>query len=289
MNEIKLKVNFTKRTCVPVGVPLTVNDYNSTKLVFDFDRDNGIKVFEMINPSGNLAFVKEVQNNEIVLVGETDVTTVHEEITYIKYLDTNENVYWYDQENEKLYDSSWIEVLTFDINNYTKVTKECSIFSESGYYTFEISLYDGDSKLTSAKGKLRVKEEAVVIDGELAETYLPIFDDLLTDVSEALNNMSSIVTDATGATNNANQAASNAVNAATSANTAAAKANNVNIDATRSTDRAYITITDSDGTQKTVEVKDSPVTEQYVSDTINNILGSINYELSKLTTLGDDN
>ena len=114
-----------------------------------------------------------------------------------------------------------------DINEYTKVTKECSIFSESGYYTFEISLYDGDSKLTSAKGKLRVKEEAVVIDGEVVETYLPVFDDLLSDVSEVLNEI-----------------------------------DNININASETSTGAIITITKKDGTSQFVTIKNGATGSQ---------------------------
>ena len=102
MNIIKVNVNFKNRTSYKQGVDLTEGDYNSTKMVFTFDRDDGTKVFEMKNPSDEIVLHKEIINNEIILVGQADVTTTVDEITYTKYIDNNENVYWYDAENEKI-------------------------------------------------------------------------------------------------------------------------------------------------------------------------------------------
>ena len=138
MNTIKVKVNFTQGTCETTGINLITGDYNSTKIEFTFDREDGTKIFEMKSPSEQLVMVQEIQNNEIILYGEDD----------------NENI--------------------------------ASIFTEEGYYVFEISLYENESKLTSAKGKLKVKPEQVVIDGEVVEAYLPVFDQLLSQVSTAL-------------------------------------------------------------------------------------------------------
>lgn len=133
MNEIKLKVNFTKRTIQKSGVALTTGDYNSTKLIFDFDREDGLKVFEMKNPNNELVLLSNIENNELILVGH----------------DEDANV---------------------------------SLFTMPGDYIFEISLYDGDSKLTSASGKLLVKAETVLIDSEIYEPYTPIFENLINQV-----------------------------------------------------------------------------------------------------------
>ena len=54
-----------------------------------------------------------------------------------------------------------------------------SVFNEAGYYIYEVSLYNGNSKLTSAKGQLPVNKEQVVIGNEIVEPYLPIFDELM--------------------------------------------------------------------------------------------------------------
>lgn len=61
-----------------------------------------------------------------------------------------------------------------------------SIFNEEGLYIYEISLYVGDSKLTSTKGQLPVKKEQVIIGDETIEPYLPIFDQLMQDISLAI-------------------------------------------------------------------------------------------------------
>ena len=138
MNIIKLKVNFEKRTIAKEEAILTENDYNSTKIVFEFDKD-GRKVFEMNNPSGELVYADTIVNNELILVGE----------------DENHN--------------------------------QCSIFGCPGEYPFEISLYDGDSKLTSASDTLYVAPEIVKIGDEVAEVYLPVFDEMNATLSELIN------------------------------------------------------------------------------------------------------
>ena len=179
MNEIKLKVNFGKRTCVKSGISLTTGDYNSTKIKFEFDREDGTKIFEMKNPNDEIIFVDEIVNNEVTLVGQADVTTKHNDVTYIKYTDENDTVYWYDSELEKLYNTSFEEVQNVSLDNLNKVTENASLFTMAGRYVFEISLYDGDSKLTSKWDYLDVKEEQVVINNNMVSLYLPVFDRLI--------------------------------------------------------------------------------------------------------------
>ena len=173
MNIINVKVNFKNGTCETTGINLITGDYNSTKMVFTFDREDGTKVFEMKSPSEELVMVQEIQNNEIILYGE----------------DENENI--------------------------------ASIFTEEGKYIFEVSLYESESKLTSAKGQIKVKPEQVVIDGEVVEAYLPIFDQLLTQV-----------------------------------NTAITETNNLNITGSKEEHTTTITITKKDGTTQELQVLD---------------------------------
>lgn len=49
-----------------------------------------------------------------------EITTVHDGTTYVKYLDSNNNVFWYDDENEELYNSSWELDTTTDFDTLTK-------------------------------------------------------------------------------------------------------------------------------------------------------------------------
>lgn len=49
------------------GINLITNDYNSTKIKFDFDKDVGTKIFELKNPNGEVIFVDEIVNDEIIL------------------------------------------------------------------------------------------------------------------------------------------------------------------------------------------------------------------------------
>ena len=182
MNEIKLKVNFGKRTIVKSGISLTTGDYNSTKIIFEFDREDGMKIFEMKNPDGDIIFVDEIINNEVILVGQADVTTKHNDVTYIKYTDSEDNIYWYDKETEKIYDTSFVEVQNVSLDNLTKITENASLFTMPGRYTFEISLYDGDSKLTSKSDYLDIKEEQVIINDNMVSLYLPVFDRLMSEI-----------------------------------------------------------------------------------------------------------
>lgn len=137
MNTINISIDFTHGTNKATGISLITGDYNSTKIAFNFDREDGIKVFELKNPSGEIRYLDEIINNEVILTG---VDNGH---------------------------------------NY-------SIFNEEGLYIYEVSLYNGDSKLTSVKGQLPVKKEQVVIGDETIEPYLPIFDQLMQDISSAI-------------------------------------------------------------------------------------------------------
>ena len=188
MNEIKLKVNFGKRTIARTGTSLTTGDYNSTKIIFEFDREDGRKVFEMINPNNELVFCDEIVNNEVILVGQAEVTTIHNDVTYTKYIDDQEDVYWYDKETETIYDDEFTEATGITLDDLTIVTEDASLFTMPGRYVFEISLYVDDSKLTSKSDYLDVKEEQVVIDGNMASFYLPIFDRIFNELDEIEEN-----------------------------------------------------------------------------------------------------
>ena len=72
MNEIYIRVNFSKGNIEKTKEKLITGDYNSTKLIFEFDRYDGIKVFEMKNPDGQLVMAQTITNNEIILVGEDE-------------------------------------------------------------------------------------------------------------------------------------------------------------------------------------------------------------------------
>lgn len=137
MNLIEVKVNFAEGICTKNERMLITGDYNSTKLIFEFDRQDGIKIFEMKDPSGKLALVKEITDDSIILAG------INEE--------------------GKFY----------------------SVFQTEGEYVFEISLYENDSKLTSAYNCLQVQKEQVVIGDEVVEAYLPIFDELINKIKKS--------------------------------------------------------------------------------------------------------
>jgi len=197
MNVINIKCDFTKRKMKLEGVSVVVGDFNTTKLVFEFDKEyTGTKVCEiakLVNKKeGNneAMFVAEIVDNEVVLVTKVDVK---DDNGYIKYVDSSENVYWYDEENETLYDSTYIESQT-SLDTLTKVQRDVSIFSEKGKYVLEISLYGEDSKLTSMYTTFTVSPEMVQVNAdEEIETYFPIFDQLMTEAAGLIDDMSNLI------------------------------------------------------------------------------------------------
>lgn len=138
ITEIVVNVSFLNRTLTKTGTGVVEGDYNTTKLIFNFEEDLTGKriVFKMSNPSGEAIFLKELdKNNEVMLVGK---------------------------------DASG--------NNY-------SLFPTYGLYPFELVLYDGESKLTSAPGWITAMQRQVSILDPTTTPYLPLFDELLNDLS----------------------------------------------------------------------------------------------------------
>lgn len=173
MNEIKIKVKFKKGLCYSQGIKLVQNDYNSTKLVFEFDDNEGTKIFELRDSDNNVILADEIVNNELILA------------------------------------------------RFDEQGKAYPIFTKEGEYVYEVSLYKDNSKLTSASDKFKVNAEQVIIDGEIVETYTPMFDNLLSDLAGALQ-----------------------------------ETDNIDIDVNKVENTATVSITKKDGTTKSVQVFD---------------------------------
>lgn len=173
MNEIKIKVKFKKGLCYSQGIKLVQNDYNSTKLVFEFDDNEGTKIFELRDSDNNVILADEIVNNELILAR----------------FDEHDNAY--------------------------------PIFTKEGEYVYEVSLYKDNSKLTSASDKFKVNAEQVIIDGEIVETYTPMFDNLLSDLLSALQ-----------------------------------ETDNIDIDVEKIGNTSTVSITKKDGTNKSVQIID---------------------------------
>lgn len=229
MNVIKLKVDFTKRYLNIDCISIVEGDYNSTKAVFEFDeahKNIGRKIFEIAKKDSTEAiFVAEIINNEVVLTGKSEVKDTN---GYIKYVDDNDNIYWYDKVNNKIYDNEYVEQPEIQINTLTQVLIDGPIFDTEGKHYCEVSLYDGDSKLTSAYGSIYIAKEMVKIGDREVITYLPVFDQLINDLNVATE----------------------------AANVATEAANNLDIDEVKVGTTATITITKKDGTVKEVEIHD---------------------------------
>ena len=86
MNTINIAIDFTNGTNTIQGIPLISGDYASTKINFTFDREDGTKIFEMKNPSGEVVMVSEIIDNSIILAAEVsgnNVSVLNEEGQFI--------------------------------------------------------------------------------------------------------------------------------------------------------------------------------------------------------------
>lgn len=102
-----------------------------------------------------------------------------------------------------------------------------SVLNEAGTYIYEVSLYDGDAKLTSVSGQIPVRQEQVVICDETLTPYLPIFDELMQQIQTAIT-----------------------------------ETNNLDIEAEKVEHTTTITITDKEGVEHTVQILDGEKGEQ---------------------------
>ena len=72
VNEIRVQVNFLQHTLTKKDTGIVEGDYNSTKLIFEFEEESVAGqnvIFQMSNPYGELVLMKELTENEIMLVG----------------------------------------------------------------------------------------------------------------------------------------------------------------------------------------------------------------------------
>lgn len=69
--EIRVKVSFAKHTLTKKDSGVVEGDYNTTKLIFEFEEDvSDLRVvFKMSNPAGEIVLMKDLIENEVVLVG----------------------------------------------------------------------------------------------------------------------------------------------------------------------------------------------------------------------------
>lgn len=194
MNVINVDVLFKSNYAEIKGFktwPKAVSgDYNSTKMVFNFDREDGTKILEIKNPlTDEIVYKDTIRNNESILVGYTEVL---DENNYVKYTDDEENIYWYDKENNVVYNSEYQESQV-EIETLTKVKGDvATIFANEGDYICEISLYGNDSKLSVLSFILPVGPEAIKDNDKEAIIYKPVFDSLINTVNEKIEEMESV-------------------------------------------------------------------------------------------------
>ena len=68
--EILVNVSFLKHTVIKSDAGVVEGDYNTTKLVFNFEEDvsKGKILFKMSNPTGEPILVRELTSSEVTLV-----------------------------------------------------------------------------------------------------------------------------------------------------------------------------------------------------------------------------
>lgn len=72
MNEFNIIVDIKNNKLIAPVIELVQNDYNSTKLKFNFvGDDNYTKVFQLQLPDGSI-WIKDIVNNQVVLADEKD-------------------------------------------------------------------------------------------------------------------------------------------------------------------------------------------------------------------------
>lgn len=148
MNIINVKIDFEQGICRNKGISVVTGDYNSTKVVFDF-----VENIEEESAVTRKVFEMKNPSGELVYADEI----VNNEVVLVGYEEENGEEVPY------------------------------SLFGEVGDYTFEVSLYGEDSKLTSACGYITAKEEQIIVDGEVVETQITLFDNLMQELTENLN------------------------------------------------------------------------------------------------------
>lgn len=184
MNLIKVTIDFEKGICRKEGISLITGDYNSTKIVFEFNKsaENGTKIFKLKNPKDEIVYADEIVDNEVVLVGKKE-----------------------ENGEEEIY----------------------SLFTEEGDYTFEVALYVGDSRITSVYDYITAAKEQIVLDGEVVESKITLFDNLMQELEENIGYVE-----------------------------------NIDVEAEKVDTTTTITITRKDGTTKEVQVLDGEKGEQ---------------------------
>ena len=124
-----------------------------------------------------------------------------------------------------------------------------SLFNKEGDYTFEVSLYGENSKLTSVYDYITARKEQVTVDDETVEQYMPLFDNLMQELSNKVAEADSKIDDIDQAIEDVNQAVQDAEEAVESTN-------NLNIDVNKVDKTTQVDLTKKDGTTKTVYIND---------------------------------
>ena len=103
-----------------------------------------------------------------------------------------------------------------------------SLFNKEGDYTFEVSLYGENSKLTSVYDYITARKEQVIVDGEVVEERITLFDNLMQEITDKIDEIDQAI----------------------------AGVENLNVDAEKEGTTTTVTITKKDGTPKEVEILD---------------------------------
>ena len=94
-----------------------------------------------------------------------EITTLHNGTTYVKYLDDNDNVFWYDETQEELYDSAWNLDTTTELSSLTKASYWFDVPTPSEMpYTLNDVDKDPFTDLLGFTHRNRVRTDVITFD-----------------------------------------------------------------------------------------------------------------------------
>ena len=173
MNEFEIDVDIRLNKLVAPVIELVQNDYNSTKLKFNFigDNENYTKVLQLQLPDGSM-WIKDILNNEVILAGDQDGQTTPILVQSGKYIfdiviysenakltTTNQETFFVRSElaGQDVEQDDRVPILDRLINETTKVVNEANnldidIKTTGTGTTVEITRKDGSKKSATVSG-----------------------------------------------------------------------------------------------------------------------------------------
>ncbi len=92
MNVINVTIDFEKGINRIEGIPIILSDYNSTKMVFNFNEAEGDKFLRIVDLSNYTLLNKKIENNEVILAPNHPLFPTEGDYEYNVTLETEDSV-----------------------------------------------------------------------------------------------------------------------------------------------------------------------------------------------------